>query len=59
MKKNKQKKKSGGRRPGAGRKLKYGEPAQTISFVVPIRKKTAIKARIEEILPDLVAEADI
>ena len=39
------KKGSGGKRPGAGAKLKFGEPSDTLSIVVPASKKPELKVK--------------
>lgn len=36
----------GGKRPGAGRKNKYGEPVKRLTFQVPRSKAEYLKAKI-------------
>lgn len=52
-------KKSGGRRPGAGRPAKFGKgiKTRTVSFTVPEEKKAVIKEKIEKVLPEIIEEA--
>jgi hypothetical protein len=40
---NMKKENRGGKREGAGRKLKYGELSETITFRVPVSKKTEFR----------------
>jgi len=47
MKKKKRKPGSGGPRSGAGRKMKFGEPTEVVSFVVPKSKRNKLKAEIQ------------
>lgn len=37
----------GGRRAGAGAKLKYGEPTKTVTFRLPVSKIADIRAMIK------------
>jgi hypothetical protein len=55
--KKKRKSGSGGRRTGAGRKLKYFEKTIPVSFAVPVSKKQEIKQKIEELLPAMIRTA--
>jgi hypothetical protein len=40
----------GGKREGAGRKPKYGEPTETIAFRVPVSKVEPVKALVNGFL---------
>lgn len=42
----------GGARPGAGAKLKYGEPTTRLYFSVPVSKKDEIKMKVDLILKE-------
>lgn len=44
----KTKPKHGGKRPGAGAKLKYGEPTTTVAFRVPVSKVDDVKASVNK-----------
>jgi hypothetical protein len=47
----------GGKRPGAGRTQKYGEPTKTVSFRVPISLIPEITAYVEKRLSIAAKEA--
>lgn len=49
----------GGKREGAGRKLKYGEPTKKVQVRMPESKVDVIKTRInEEILKDYLVNKE-
>jgi hypothetical protein len=50
--------KRGGRRTGAGSKLKYGEPTINITFRIPQSKKDQIKAMVKKYLSTMTANSN-
>ena len=50
--------KRGGRRTGAGSKLKYGEPTINITFRIPQSKKDQIKAMVKKYLSTMTTTSD-
>ncbi len=56
---NKVKKAAGGKRAGAGRKLKYGEKTKTMSFRVPVGKKSEIKLLVKDKLTEYSVAAKL
>lgn len=40
----------GGKRKGSGRKPKYNEPTETISFRVPVSKTAKVKEAVKKII---------
>ena len=45
----------GGKRKGAGRKEKFGEPTERVSFRLPISKIPEIRIKIEKLLKEYEA----